>query len=117
MVRKEKSKHCIDASYIEDNDLASRFAQRLRNICRMILSKYSELTQVEIDDIKPHENTRGKMVASEVIFLLSSDYEDLNNLEVSIVLNRGIKDTTPAEVVRKFSIEYEDYKKFEKIDV
>lgn len=117
MVRKEKSKQCIDASYIEDNDLSSRFAQRLRNICRMILSKYSELTQVEIDDIKPHENTRGKMVASEVIFLLSSDYEDLNNLEVSIVLNRGIKDTTPAEVVRKFSIEYEDYKKFEKIDV
>ena len=47
----------------------------------MILSKYSELTQVEIDDIKPHENTRGKMIASEVIFLLSSDYEELNNLE------------------------------------
>ena len=86
-------------------------------MCNQIKQQFPELNSVDIIEINPRENRSGKMVASEVVFYCTSDIEELDGLKVSIILNRGIKDTTVGDVVRHFRIEYNDYKKFKGVEV
>lgn len=118
MIWKEKDLLCstkILADALEG--YPTRTQTRLRGACRKIKELFPALTEVEIVDIKPRENRNGKLTASEVTFRTFSDEEELNQLNVSIVLNRGIKDTTADDIVRKFRIEFNDYLEFKGIQM
>lgn len=118
MVIREREIRCVSevrANLIQQ--YPTRTQIRLNNMCNQIKQQFPELNSVDIIEINPRENRSGKMVASEVIFYCTSDIEELDGLKVSIVLNRGIKDTTVGDVVRKFRIEYNDFKKFKGIEV
>ena len=118
MVIKEKEVRCVSevrANLIQQ--YPTRTQIRLNNMCKKINEMFPEFTSVDIIEINPRENRSGNRVASEVIFYSTSDIEDLDGLKVSIILNRGIKDATVGDVVRKFRIEYNDFKKFKGIEV
>jgi hypothetical protein len=118
MVIREREVRCVSevrANLIQQ--YPTRTQIRLNNMCNQIKQQFPELNSVDIIEINPRENRSGKMVASEVIFYCTSDIEELDGLKVSIVLNRGIKDTTVGDVVRHFRIEYNDYKKFKGVEV
>lgn len=118
MVIKEKEVRCVSevrANLIQQ--YPTRTQIRLNNMCNKIKEMFPEFTSVDIIEINPRENRSGNRVASEVIFYCTSDIEDLDGLKVSIILNRGIKDATVGDVVRKFRIEYNDFKKFKGIGV
>lgn len=118
MVIKEKEVRCVSevrANLIQQ--YPTRTQIRLNNMCNKIKEMFPEFTNVDIIEINPRENRSGNMVASEVVFYCTSDIEDLDGLKVSIILNRGIKDATVGDVVRKFRIEYNDFKKFKGIEV
>ena len=118
MVIKEKEVRCVSevrANLIQQ--YPTRTQIRLNNMCNKIKEMFPEFTSVDIIEINPRENRSGNRVASEVIFYCTSDIEDLDGLKVSIILNRGIKDATVGDVVRKFRIEYNDFKKFKGIEV
>lgn len=118
MIIKEKEVRCVSevrANLIQQ--YPTRTQIRLNNMCNKIKEMFPEFTSVDIIEINPRENRSGNRVASEVIFYCTSDIEDLDGLKVSIVLNRGIKDATVGDVVRKFRIEYNDFKKFKGIEV
>lgn len=118
MVIKEREVRCVSevrANLIQQ--YPTRTQIRLNNMCNQIKQQFPELNSVDIIEINPRENRSGKMVASEVVFYCTSDIEELDGLKVSIILNRGIKDTTVGDVVRHFRIEYNDYKKFKGVEV
>lgn len=118
MVIKEKEIRCVSeirANLIQQ--YPTRTQIRLNNMCNKIKEMFTELNSVDIIEINPRENRAGKMVASEVVFYCESDIPELDGLKVSIILNRGIKDTTVGDVVRHFRIEYNDYKKFKGVEV
>lgn len=118
MVIKEKEIRCVSeirANLIQQ--YPTRTQIRLNNMCNKIKEMFPELNSVDIIEINPRENRAGKMVASEVVFYCESDIPELDGLKVSIILNRGIKDTTVGDVVRHFRIEYNDYKKFKGVEV
>lgn len=118
MVIKEKEVRCVSevrANLIQQ--YPTRTQIRLNNMCNKIKEMFPEFTNVDIIEINPRENRSGNMVASEVVFYCKSDIEDIDDLKVSIILNRGIKDATVGDVVRKFRIEYNDFKKFKEIEV
>lgn len=118
MVIKEKEVRCVSevrANLIQQ--YPTRTQIRLNNMCNKIKEMFPEFTNVDIVEINPRENRSGNMVASEVVFYCKSDIEDIDDLKVSIILNRGIKDATVGDVVRKFRIEYNDFKKFKEMEV
>ena len=118
MVIKEKEIRCVSeirANLIQQ--YPTRTQIRLNQMCSKIKGQFPELASVDIIEINPRENRAGKMVASEVVFYCESDIPELDSLKVSIILNRGIKDTTVGDVVRHFRIEYNDYKKFKGVEV
>lgn len=118
MIIKEKEIRCVSeirANLIQQ--YPTRTQIRLNQMCSKIKGQFPELTSVDIIEINPRENRAGKMVASEVVFYCESEIPELDGLKVSIILNRGIKDTTVGDVVRHFRIEYNDYKKFKGVEV
>lgn len=118
MVKQEKDLMCVsELSANVLNDYKTRTQTRLIQMCNEIKRNHPELSEVDIIEINPRENRNGKMIASEVVFYCSSDVDELDGLKVSIILNRGISDTTVKDVARKFRIEYNDYLKFKGIEV
>lgn len=110
-INTDRSQNCICAAEVK-LAMRSRTKMRLQKVLHMILDKYSELSNVDIDEIRDRENSKGKATASEILFHIYSDDEILDDTVVSVIIPRGIADTTPDGIFRYFRIEYEDYKKF-----
>lgn len=108
LITAEQRSKCIDASYL--SEAPTRTQMRLRKVTSRIVQEYDEIESVDILEVKPRANRNGKMTASEVIFEIESDIEELDHLQLGIILSRGIGDATPDTIFRAFKIEYDFYK-------
>ena len=104
IMRSERSK-CIDGSEFMNN-ASSRTQAKLGKARRMIMQRFPEITDIDIDG-RERMNRNGNMTGIEYIFKLSSDNPDINGLEVGAAFT---KSSIPVDIiVRQFSIEYVNY--------
>ena len=113
-VEDERRKLCINASEYFDN-LPNRTKNKLGKVKQMIVEKFPEITEVEIDgDLIP--NRSGNLVGFELRFILSSFYSVIDGLNVTIKSSKSISDVLDSSIFRMFAREYVDYLKFNNIE-
>lgn len=108
----EKKINCISASEFLDN-APTRTRNRVQKIQDDILNTYPEIKSVDVD-FKHRDNTRGKNVGVEYIFILSSDDPRIDGIKVGVAFNKP--ETSSDLIFRRFRIEYEEFKSFRNIE-
>ena len=106
-LRKELS-NCLDCSTFFDT-ASTRTQSKLSYVMRKILTKYPEITHVDID-AEPYPNNMGKMVGIKYLFTMNSDIKRLDNTVVDVAFTKG---TATSDIIfRRFCQEYDQYKQF-----
>lgn len=108
----EKKINCISASEFLDK-APTRTRNRVQKIQDDILNTYPEIKSVDVD-FKHRENTRGKNVGVEYIFIISSDDPRIDGIKVGVAFNKP--ETSPDLIFRRFRMEYEEFKGFKNIE-
>lgn len=114
ILNSELNAMCVESSEYFDN-LPTRTKRKLGKVKNMILQKYPEILQLDIDH-EDMENSRGNLTGCRLKFMIESDVEILDHLPIEIKSTRPVCDMQADVIFRLFRIEYEDYKKFMKIN-
>lgn len=105
---KKDSQSCVDCSDFLERARGGTIT-KVNRIVSKILNHFPEISSVDVD-IKPHENSAGKLVGVKYFFTLEFDDPNLKSLTIDIPFTKG--DVTPDVVFRRFRQEYLDYKTF-----
>ena len=110
---RDRSRLCISASqYFDDAD--TRTKSRLNKIMNMIMDRYPEIKAIDID-YKLRDKVRGKTPGCEYMFYLTSNFDEIDRLQISAVFNR--LETNPDIIFRRFRQEYESYKEYSNVSI
>lgn len=110
---RDKARLCVAASQYFD-EANNRTKNRLTKIMNMIINRYPEIKAVDID-YKYRDKMRGKTPGCEYLFYLTSNFDEIDRLEISTVFNR--LETNSDIIFRRFKQEYESYKTYSNLNI
>lgn len=96
--------------------LGTSAKRKIGKLIGAVKKRFPEILGMDID-YQPRENRNGNPTGFELLCTLTSDHPKIDNVVINIAATKLFNTVTADSLVRMFTMEYMDFKKFSKIKI